>query len=422
MKNTIIALALLLSAAPTLATDGYFSHGYGMQAKGRGGASTAYHDNAFGGANNPASMAFVGNRLDLGVDIFSPQRGASRSGFGPGLDGSVQSDSTAFAIPEFAYNHAASDRLALGVTVYGNGGMNTDYPGGQQNCGGGPANLLCGVGSLGVDLSQLIVAPNLAFKFSDSQAIGFAPLLAYQRFKAKGLQAFAGTPGLSANPGAVTNNGYDSSTGAGLRIGYYAELSPAFSVGLAYATRIKMGEFDKYAGLFAERGDFDIPENYNLGFKWIAAPGLTIGTDYQKINYSKVNSIGNQSLVPAQLGSVHGPGFGWKNVSVIKIGVDYAPNERWAVRAGYNHCDNPITPANVTFNILAPGVVQSHVTLGATRHLTSHSELTFAYMHAFNGSVSGPSILPVFSGGQPFGVERIQMHQNSLGLAWGRHY
>jgi long-chain fatty acid transport protein len=73
--------------------------------------------------------------------------------------------------------------------------------------------LLCGTGSLGVDLSQLIIAPTLAWKFHARHSIGIAPLFAYQRFKAEGLQAFQG---LSTSPGNVTNNGYDSSTGWGV--------------------------------------------------------------------------------------------------------------------------------------------------------------------------------------------------------------
>jgi long-chain fatty acid transport protein len=56
------------------ATDGYFSHGYGMTAKGMGGASLATAQDAFGGANNPASMVFAGDRLDVGIDWFSPRR------------------------------------------------------------------------------------------------------------------------------------------------------------------------------------------------------------------------------------------------------------------------------------------------------------------------------------------------------------
>jgi len=145
----ICAAALL--PLPSMATDGYFAHGYGMRAKGMGGASYGLAFDAFGGANNPASMVFVGTRVDVGVDWFSPQRSASRSGAAPGLNGSADSDSTNFFIPEFGYNYAYRPDLAFGVTVYGNGGMNTDYPGNQLNCGMGPntANLLCGAGKLG---------------------------------------------------------------------------------------------------------------------------------------------------------------------------------------------------------------------------------------------------------------------------------
>ena len=40
---------------------------------------------------------------------------------------SVESDSNYHLIPEFGYNRMVNNNLALGVTVYGNGGMNTDY-------------------------------------------------------------------------------------------------------------------------------------------------------------------------------------------------------------------------------------------------------------------------------------------------------
>ena len=43
MKKTLLAAAAAAALAPLAAhaTDGYFQHGYGMKAKGRGGASTA---------------------------------------------------------------------------------------------------------------------------------------------------------------------------------------------------------------------------------------------------------------------------------------------------------------------------------------------------------------------------------------------
>ena len=116
-----------------------------------------------GGANNPATMVWVGSRLDAGIELFSPQRDAERSGAGfPTLNGSVDSDSKYFLVPELGYNRMLNNDLSVGVTVYGNGGMNTDYPEGNFNCGGGAANMLCGTGGLGVDLMQLVVAPTVS--------------------------------------------------------------------------------------------------------------------------------------------------------------------------------------------------------------------------------------------------------------------
>ena len=70
----------LLAAIPVMATNGYFAHGYGLKAKGMGGVATAMAEDSFGGANNPASMVWVGTRLDLGLDWFRPERSADRTG------------------------------------------------------------------------------------------------------------------------------------------------------------------------------------------------------------------------------------------------------------------------------------------------------------------------------------------------------
>lgn len=415
--RTRIHCAMLAAglALPLLAhaTDGYFSHGYGMKNKGMAGAATAATHDAFGGANNPASMAWVGERMDLGIDWFRPRRDAQRTG-SVGLDFSVDSDSRNFVIPEFGFNHVISPTLSLGLTVYGNGGMNTDYRGGQINCGAGPANGLCGSGRLGVDLMQMIIAPTLAWKFHDRHSLGVSPLLGYQRFRAEGLHSFD-NPGVSSSPGKVTNRGYDSATGWGLRVGYLGRLGDQLTVGAAYSSKINMGKFDKYRGLFANEGDFDIPENWNLGVAFVITPQLSLAVDYQFIKYSGVAAVANASDAAALLGTTGGRGFGWRDVSVYKLGVQWKQSDKLTLRAGYNHGDNPIRSRDVTFNILAPGVVQDHVTLGGTWILDGGSEITLAYMHAMRNSVSAQSLM--FGGN-----ERIRMYQDSLGIAWGTRF
>lgn len=426
MRKTqlLIALAAIGFAGSAFATDGYFSHGYGMTAKGMGGAATAMAEDTFGGANNPASMVWVGNRIDLGADLFSPRRSAQRSGsgFGGVTDGSADSDMNYFLIPEFGYNRMLSTDLSLGVSVYGNGGMNTAYPGGQiaaNHCGAGaPAsNLLCGQGSLGVNLMQLIVAPTAAYKINESHSVGISPLFGYQLFKATGLQAFtapAGSPQqMSSNPGSVTNQGdSDDASGWGVRVGWQGKITQELTLGAAYSSKINMSKFNKYSGLFAEQGNFDIPENYNLGLAFKAMPNLTLALDYQRINYSGVKAIANPSTNQALLGTNGGPGFGWKDINVWKLGAAYKMDDKMTLRAGYNRTDNPIQSRDAMFNILAPGVVQDHVTLGMSYAVSKTSDLTVSYMHAFKHSVSGPDGLP------PGGTDTIRMYQDSLGVAY----
>jgi long-chain fatty acid transport protein len=442
MRKLAICAALAAAFAPglALATDGYYQHGYGIKAKGRAGAGTAMAADAFGGAINPAAMVFVGDRIDFGVDLFSPIRESSRAGSSPLLgpiDGSAESDSNYHLIPEFGYNKMIDPNMSLGITVYANGGMNTDYPGGQipvaSACGGfvtplanpGPYNLLCGTGSLGVDLAQLIIAPTLAYKVNSNHAFGISPLIGIQSFAAEGLQAFAG---FSTSPNNVTNQGHDTAYGYGARIGWFGRLSDTVSAGAAYSTKIYMTEFDKYKGLFAEEGGFDMPENYNVGIAFKATPNLTILADYRRINYNDIPSVGNPSAGLLQcaggnaafcLGGSSGAGFGWQNVNAYKIAFEYQYNRELTLRAGYSHNDNPIRASDVTINILAPGVIEDHVALGFTYKTKTSGELTMYYMHAFENEVTGPSFFNNFSGGLPAGSETIKMYQNSIGIAYG---
>jgi long-chain fatty acid transport protein len=421
----LLPIAAACIATPALATNGYFAHGYGLKAKGMGGASTAMAEDSLGGATNPASMVWTGNRIDFGVDVFMPKRDSERSGAlppGSTLNGFVDSDKTSFLVPEFGYNRMISSDMSLGVSVYGNGGLNTTYPQGNFNCGQGPANILCGSGELGVDLMQLIVAPTLAYKLNAQHAVGVSLLLGYQRFKASGLQAFAGTPGFSSDPASVTNNGYSSSTGVGLRLGYQGRLSDQLTLGASYAPKMKMGTFDKYRGLFAEGGGFDIPSHYNIGVAFMATPAVTVALDFGRINYSDSKSVSNPSLPQAQLGAANGPGFGWQDIDVFKLGVAWRMSDTLTLRAGYNKGDNPITPADVTFNILAPGVMKDHYTAGFTYALDKDSEITGALMIAPRQDVTGSSLFNGLFGPGAGGNEKIGMKQTSFGLAWGRKF
>lgn len=389
--RVLVVLAVVGLALPTtvLATDGYFSAGYGTAQKGLAGAGVALWFGPMDVATNPAATIFGGPGLDIGVAAFTPDCRYDVTGLPSGYPGTfglapgeVKSDSPWFANPHAAFTTKAGRSGMFGFALYGNGGMNTDYN--ARTFGNAPT---------GVNLIQMFFAPSYALKLGEKHAVGASLLLGYQRFEAKGLQAFSA---FSSAPTQLSNTGVSGSLGVGVRVGYLGQLSPYFSVGASYQTRMKMGTFDGYSGLFAEKGGFDIPSNWVVGVAVKPTPRVAIAVDVQGIQYNEVASIGNPmlpNLMTAQLGTAGGAGFGWQNMTTVKVGLQYAGPAGWTWRGGYSHGAQPVPASEVLFNILAPGIIEQHVTFGASKQIGPRAGLHLAITRALSNSVTGPNPL-----------------------------
>jgi long-chain fatty acid transport protein len=422
MKFRKIAVLAVAAAASTgaWATNGYFSHGYGIKAKGMGGVGIAMPQDALAAATNPAGMAVVGSRVDFGLDLFMPDRTAtwtvSPAGLGSPPLGDNRSGKRLFGIPEFGYNRALASGMTLGVVVYGNGGMNTAY---NRAIIPGAANAT----NTYSNLEQLFIAPTWAMKLNPQHSVGVSLNLVRQTFEARGLQAFAG---VSSAAGDLTDRGTDVSTGVGAKIGWTGEVSSNVTLGATYQSKTKMSKFNKYKGLFAEQGRFDIPSSWGLGIAVKATPSTTIAADIVRIDYGSIKSLANSSAIHPQvsginLGTDNGAGFGWASQTVYKLGISHQLRPDLVLRAGYNFGKTPLNDQNTFFNILAPATVEQHLTLGATWTLANKSELSMSYMHAFNKALNG-------NGGDgrtgainttPGWPVNLKMHQNAIGVAYG---
>ena len=320
MKKIAVSLfaAGIIASPLAHATNGYFAHGYGIKAKGMAGVGYALPQDTLAAATNPAGMVMIGDRMDLGLDLFRPQRGSTvagnNCGAGCSLDGTYNGDDTSvFPIPEFGYNKLLNPDMSLGVSVYGNGGMNTDY---QTS----PFSAFNVTGRTGVNLAQLFVAPTFSMKVNESNSVGVSLNLAYQIFEAKGLQPFTA---LSSNASKVTNNGVDGSAGYGVHIGWIGQVTSMITLGASYQSKTQMQKFHKYAGLFAQQGAFDIPASYGAGIAVTPLPDTTIAFDVQQIQYGDVKSIANTNAQGGPLGADNGAGFGWQNMTAYKVGVSH---------------------------------------------------------------------------------------------------
>ncbi|MFQ5349959.1 MAG: hypothetical protein ACE5EG_05905, partial [Thermoanaerobaculia bacterium] len=77
----------------------------------------------------------------------------------------------------------------------------------------------------------------------------------------------------------------------------------------------------------------------------------------------------------------------------------------------------PIPPSEVLFNILAPGVMEEHITFGFTRELGASRAFSFALMHAPSVTVGGANPLEL-PGQQTISLE-MEQWDLEFGLSWG---
>lgn len=487
-----ISMALAVGAAVPVsawATNGYFSHGWGTKSKAMAGVAAALPQDTLVGATNPAGMAFVGNAMDIGVSFFNPSpRGyeanndfSTQDGFPTGpfvTPGDYESSGDWFMIPSFGFNRVIDGRSSIGISLYGNGGMNTEYdqrppfenfaaypnqlavaPGTQPPATSGqfaspsgllfamtpqgpapvtgpagapnnanPDGIFTATTPTGINLEQLFIEIPYTLKIGDGrQSIGIAPVFAVQRFEARGLQPFKQ---LSVRPDKVTNNGQDYSYGAGLHFGWYGQIDDRLALGASYRTTVWMTKLSEYGGLFADDGAFNIPAMFELGAAYKVRPDLTLAFDYQHIFYGEIDAIANSndadlsqcqgaSAKPSYcLGAASGVGFGWESMDVFKLGLKYDANAKLGLFGGVSYnTDFLKTDRQALFNILAPATIRWHLTAGATyRHSDKDAfNLSFAYMPEESVDGTSPSLTQAQTGS-------IYMQQMDIEISWSHSF
>jgi long-chain fatty acid transport protein len=404
------------------ATEGYFQYGWGARQGALAGAGVADSRDAMSLTLNPAGLVDAGRQFQFGASLFMPYRSYTASGTALIAPGSFDSGSNIFAVPNIAYSSPIDANSAWGIAVYGNGGMNTEWSGMSNSTGycqylGSKRGVYCG-GNAGVDMMQAFVSVGYAHRFG-AFSVGIAPVAAVQRFRGSGLDAFSAF-GLSSDPSNLTNNGYSYSYGGGVHGGVEWSVAPNLRLGFSGQSPIWMTKFSKYSGLFADGGNFDIPANLTAGVAWDATPSLTLMADYKHIFYGSVASIANSGAINGYgvLGLSDGPGFGWHDIDIVKFGAEWRASPVWTFRVGYAHNTNPIKSTDVTFNILAPGVVTDHITGGFAYKASANSTLEFSAAYAPSHSVSGPERLGPPSGATPGSSIELEMHQYQFTLGY----
>jgi long-chain fatty acid transport protein len=431
-NRTLLAfgVALALAAGSASATNGYYTHGVGTKMRAQAGAGSANPEELLVLATNPAGIAFVGDSIDAGLGFFSPMRDykttasqAPGACFGPGQcllsigPNNLSSKNELFFVPYVGAKWTLSEQDHLALAFYGRGGMNTKWEGGTVTYdpyfGMNPSVTepvtlpgTFGDNTAGVDLMQGFLNLSYARKFTDSFSGGVSAIFAFQRFEARGVSNFDKftktfmQSGGTVMPKHLSDNGHDLSYGYGASVGFQWTPVDMFSLAAAYTTKMSMSDFSDYSDLFAGGGAFDMPSTWTVGIALRPTDGLALMFDVQEIRYSDVDAVANgidgltsgacQVDIEYCLGGKKGAGFGWEDMTVYKLGAAWDVSDDWTVRFGYSTTDQPIPKDQMTFNILAPGVMEEHWTVGFSHDRPSGNQWNVSFMYAPEKTISGP--------------------------------
>lgn len=452
--------------------QGSFAYGVigGVKTSGMAQTSVAYPIDAFAGAYNPAAITLLCDRLDVGITWQQYYQRANfrdfpdyndqifaNIGVDPvvfndlSLDGSTSSD---IYLPEVGINKrfcfsgcSFPFEVSGGFVLYNRYDIKANYD-----------QPLAFFGTTDTKFEYLheVASFLLAAKFCKMHSLGISLDYNLQRLKVNGLELFSSDTAnvgevYSAHPDYVTNKGYNYSNGWGVTLGYLFEWR-CFKAGAAWHPKTSMQDFNKYRGLVANEGDFDIPQRFTMGISYRFLPCMAVAFDYEHICWREVpffrNSVFpnlNNEKDKYRFGAGRGAGFNYRNQSIYRFGAEYMMNRCLTLRLGFRYNDNPINRDANYLNLLTLDCMEHLVTFGATYRLNRCHELSFFYglgMSKFqrgkdsvarefpypntNGDRSSP--LNAVPSGNTLTEETgngevdIRQRKMSLGISWGWYF
>lgn len=413
IRRATAALGLLTVSSAAWSTLGIFEHGNGIKSMGMGGLSYAIGEEVTTLSVNPAHALHLGTRYDLGVHVFNPMSDVSFTGNAAAPDSRHRNDGRRyFAVPQGGFTRALSENLGLGMTAYA-AGLGPDYPRNPYaRFGGTPRGSLF--------LNSAGVATALAWRVHPRHVIGASLNLGYQTLSIEGLGFLAAASG---SPAHVSNQGKDGAFNVGASLGWRGELAPGLTAALAYRSKSWTQKHREYQGLLPDGGRLELPAIWGAGLAYAATPDITLGFDFQRYQYSSEPGFGNRlsALAPQDgrlLGDEHGPGFGFANQNVYKLGVAWKAAPTLTLRAGYLDATQIMQPSETLFGMFGPATSQEHYTAGFT-WLRTHWEVSgFAAYSPFQ-EVHGRNSIPAAFGG---GEASVGYDGVSIGVSFGRRF
>lgn len=399
-----LALFLTIAVSSVYATNGAFDYGFSEITRGMGGSGAALPQDTVITAINPAGLAFVKHIADVGAVMYFPDMDYRASDVSPNAPGQIIlspghhiSNVSFFFLPDFGLKMPVSKVDSIGFAFFSLGGFGSSYPGWGTTLttSGPPASVPptqnpgpFGGRYLASDLKQAEGSLTFAHNFGFDSSFGLSLLMGVQTLNLQGADLLKP---FSNDPYNMTNRSMDSSFGVGVRGGLLLGFIPHVKLAASYQPKVLMSKFHLYKGLFPNNGEFDYPANGVLGVDFELPKKIDVTFDVQRIWFENIAAYGNNdsALLPGGacslpgeapnpfcFGGYQGVGFGWRNVTAYKTGVQWQATPRLALRAGFSHANSVLRPNQAAENVVAPGgAIQNIVTLGFSQRVGKTGQL-----------------------------------------------
>lgn len=394
----VLFAACLAAALPAAGLNGHFLHGAGATSSALGGVGTGLPTDALNALNtNPALLcALSGTDVEVGVELIygAPEVDSTAGPF----SGTTEDDTGLQPIPAFGWGrHDAGKKIAFGMGAIGLAGFTTDYPQDSRNPVLAPQPV--GFGRVSSEYSYLKVPFSLAYQATPKLAIGASLVFGYAQLSANAAPFAA--PDCARNGCFYPVADKKGAFGQGFQVGVFYQATPEWSLGAAYSSEVSFEDFEYNSAHAnpslpnfgtARKFDFNVdsPAIASVGLGWRPNSKLSVGLDARWIGYDGVAGLGTFGFNPD--GSIQG--FGWDDIMVYAVGLEYRPSSKLALRAGYNKSESPIVSSRALASLPAPAVFEQLVSVGASVDLGAGMRLDLGYYHDFEGEVSGPLLGP----------------------------
>jgi long-chain fatty acid transport protein len=246
-----------------------------------------------------------------------------------------------------------------------------------------------GFGLIESDYLLLQIGFAWAYELSDKFSIGLQPTFNYGSLMLK--------PNPTASPtgAGYPNTENTSTTGFGGQVGLFFDSGNGFKAGASYKTEQSFSdlEFDN-TYLDASTGTSTFKMNYpaiisvGLGY---SAENFDFAADYRFVDYK--NTDGFAASGWTQTASV--AGFGWENMNIVSLGIQYKGLEKLPLRVGYTYSSNPITEELAFFSVSAPAVINNAFQIGLSFIASDKITLDAMFHHGTSGETKGVMMSPL---------------------------